>query len=152
YNIPDMDIVMVDLYPFEKTVASGASEEEIIEKIDIGGVALIRAAAKNYKDVFCVSSKADYTELLELSEAGKGRFSTADNRRCATRAFHVSAHYDTAIRNYFEGEKEEFDIHFSKAKALRYGENPHQKAKFYGDLDVLFEQLHGKALSYNNLQ
>ncbi len=152
YNIPEMDIVIVDLYPFEKTVASGASEEEIIEKIDIGGVSLIRAAAKNYKDVFCVPSKADYTEFLELLKAGKGTFSTADKRRFATRAFQVSAHYDTAIRNYFEGEKEEFDIHFSKAKTLRYGENPHQKAKFYGDLDALFEQLHGKALSYNNLQ
>lgn len=152
YGIPELDIVIVDLYPFEKTVASGASEEEIIEKIDIGGVSLIRAAAKNYKDVFCVSSKADYPEFLELLEAGEGAFDMADKKRFAAKAFQVSSRYDTAIRNYFEGGDDQFNLHFSERKELRYGENPHQKAEFYGDLEALFEQLHGKTLSYNNLQ
>ena len=152
YKIPAIDIVIVDLYPFEDTVASGASEAGIIEKIDIGGVSLIRAAAKNYKDVFCVSSKADYAEFLELLTAGKGEFSLEDKRRFATKAFQISSYYDTAIRNYFEADTDNFDLNYAGSKSLRYGENPHQKAKFYGDLEAVFEQLHGKELSYNNLQ
>lgn len=152
YEIPDIDVVIVDLYPFEETVASGAKEVDIIEKIDIGGVSLIRAAAKNYKDVFCVSSKRDYAEFLDLLNRDKGKFSLEDKRRFATKAFQISAHYDTAIRNYFEAGTDRFTLSYVESKTLRYGENPHQKAKFYGDLASVFDQLHGKELSYNNLQ
>lgn len=150
YEIPNLDVVIVDLYPFEKTVASGASEEDIIEKIDIGGISLIRAAAKNYKDVMCVSSQEDYIEFLELLTKNEGEFSLVDRKRFAAKAFNVSSHYDTAIFNYFNEEEEAFKLSLTAGKKLRYGENPHQKGEFYGDFDEVFEQLHGKELSYNN--
>ncbi len=151
YAIPQLDIVIVDLYPFEKTVASGASEQEIIEKIDIGGISLIRAAAKNYKDVMCVSSQEDYAEFLQLLNAGKGEFKHEDRKRFAAKAFNISSHYDTAIFNYFQEEEAVFKMDIAQSKALRYGENPHQKGRFYGDFDAVFDKIHGKALSYNNL-
>ncbi|MEO1010243.1 MAG: bifunctional phosphoribosylaminoimidazolecarboxamide formyltransferase/IMP cyclohydrolase [Bacteroidota bacterium] len=153
YEIPQLDIVIVDLYPFEKTVANGASEQDIIEKIDIGGISLIRAAAKNYKDVLCVSSMTDYPELLELLSKGDGKTTLADRKRFATKAFNVSSHYDTAIFNYFNKDREEVTLKISetRGKELRYGENPHQKGFFFGDFEAMFTKLHGKELSYNNL-
>ncbi|QYA25297.1 bifunctional phosphoribosylaminoimidazolecarboxamide formyltransferase/IMP cyclohydrolase [Gramella sp. MT6] len=153
YEIPQIDIVIVDLYPFEKTVASGASEQDIIEKIDIGGISLIRAAAKNFKDVTCVSSVDDYQEFLDLLNAKNGETSIADRKRFATKAFNISSHYDSAIFNYFntEGEVNSFKQSELKGKELRYGENPHQKGTFFGDFDAIFDKLHGKELSYNNL-
>ncbi|MGV8813408.1 MAG: bifunctional phosphoribosylaminoimidazolecarboxamide formyltransferase/IMP cyclohydrolase [Gelidibacter sp.] len=153
FSIPQIDLVVVDLYPFEKTVASDSSHEDIIEKIDIGGISLIRAAAKNYADVFCVSSVDDYAEFLELLIAKKGETSDADRKRFAGKAFNVSSHYDTAIFNYFNKENVETVLKISETngKELRYGENPHQKGYFFGDFDAMFDQLHGKELSYNNL-
>ncbi|SDS51441.1 bifunctional phosphoribosylaminoimidazolecarboxamide formyltransferase/IMP cyclohydrolase [Gramella sp. MAR_2010_147] len=153
YEIPQLDIVIVDLYPFEKTVASGAAEQDIIEKIDIGGISLIRAAAKNFKDVTCVSSVDDYHEFLELLNEKNGETSRADRKRFATKAFNISSHYDSAIFNYFNEENEvnSFKQSELKGKELRYGENPHQKGTFYGDFDNIFDKLHGKELSYNNL-
>ncbi|MEM9141880.1 MAG: bifunctional phosphoribosylaminoimidazolecarboxamide formyltransferase/IMP cyclohydrolase [Bacteroidota bacterium] len=153
YAIPPLDIVIVDLYPFEKTVASGASEQDIIEKIDIGGISLIRAAAKNYKDVLCVSSITDYTEFLKLLSEGKGNTTLADRKRFATKAFGISSHYDTAIFNYFNQDGKEIALKLSevRGKALRYGENPHQQGFFFGEFEAMFTQLHGKELSYNNL-
>jgi len=153
YEIPQLDIVIVDLYPFEKTVASGASEQDIIEKIDIGGISLIRAAAKNFKDTLCVSSVADYAEVLELISNGNGTTTLADRRRFATKAFNISSHYDTAIFNYFNANHEEAALKISEPQGmvLRYGENPHQRGYFFGDFDAMFDKLHGKALSYNNL-
>ena len=152
YEIPQLDIVIVDLYPFEKTVASGASEADIIEKIDIGGISLIRAAAKNYKDVLCVSSVDDYSEFLELISSNEGATSLEDRKKFAGKAFQVSSHYDTAIFNFFNAEDNTtFKQSFSKGKELRYGENPHQKGTFFGDFEAIFDQLHGKELSYNNL-
>ena len=153
YEIPQLDIVIVDLYPFEKTVVSGASEEEIIEKIDIGGISLIRAAAKNYKDVFCVSSMEDYPEFLELISTENGGTTLEDRKRFAGKAFNVSSHYDTAIFNYFNKEHGEAVLKISETKGqlLRYGENPHQKGFFFGDFEAMFTKLHGKELSYNNL-
>ncbi|SFR39408.1 phosphoribosylaminoimidazolecarboxamide formyltransferase / IMP cyclohydrolase [Robiginitalea myxolifaciens] len=153
YDIPELDIVIVDLYPFEKTVAEGASEQDIIEKIDIGGISLIRAAAKNYKDVLCVSSMEDYQPLLELLDTKAGESDLEDRQAFATRSFAVSSHYDAAIFNYFnrEGGESKLRLSESQGRTLRYGENPHQQGVFYGDFDALFDQLHGKALSYNNL-
>ena len=153
YDIPQIDVVIVDLYPFEKTVASGASNQDIIEKIDIGGISLIRAAAKNYADVICVSSVNDYAEFLELISANNGIISEADRKRFAAKAFNVSSHYDTAIFNYFNQEGNETVLKISEpnANVLRYGENPHQKGFFFGDFDAIFDKLHGKELSYNNL-
>ena len=153
YEIPEIDLVIVDLYPFEKTVASNAPEEDIIEKIDIGGISLIRATAKNFKDVVIVPSIDHYEEFYNLLNANEGTFSLADKRRFATYAFDVSSHYDTAIFNYFNKEENlsSFKCSFSNGNALRYGENPHQKGYFYGDLDKAFEQLNGKEISYNNL-
>ncbi len=153
FDIPQLDIVIVDLYPFEKTVASGASEQDIIEKIDIGGISLIRAAAKNYKDVLCVSSMEDYAEVLELISEGNGSTSLEDRRRFATKSFNISSNYDSAIFNYFNADHEEAALKISetKGKVLRYGENPHQKGFFFGDFDAMFNKLHGKELSYNNL-
>ena len=153
YEIPQLDIVIVDLYPFEKTVASGASEEDIIEKIDIGGISLIRAAAKNFKDVLCVSSMKDYEEFLQLISANNGDISLEDRKRFAGKAFQESSHYDTAIFNYFNqnGEESVYKQSITQGKQLRYGENPHQKGYFFGDFDALFDKLHGKELSYNNL-
>lgn len=153
YEIPEIDIVIVDLYPFEKTVESGAGEQDIIEKIDIGGISLIRAAAKNYKDVWCVASRDQYGSFLEMLEAKEGASSMEDRRLFAAHAFEVSSHYDTAIFNYFNraGSIETLKVSDSDGQVLRYGENPHQKGIFYGNLDGLFDKLHGKALSYNNL-
>lgn len=153
YKIPPIDLVIVDLYPFEETVAQGGSENEIIEKIDIGGISLIRAAAKNFKDVLIVSSREQYNETLELLQAHKGETTLADRKRFAAMSFDVTSHYDTAIFNYFNSEEEigSFKASIPKGKTLRYGENPHQKAVYYGNLDELFEKLSGKELSFNNL-
>ncbi|WP_437398242.1 bifunctional phosphoribosylaminoimidazolecarboxamide formyltransferase/IMP cyclohydrolase [Flagellimonas lutimaris] len=153
FDIPQLDIVIVDLYPFEKTVASGASEQDIIEKIDIGGISLIRAAAKNFKDVLCVSSMEDYEDFLNVISEGDGTTTLEDRKRFATKAFNISSHYDTAIFNYFNKEKEETVLKISETRGqvLRYGENPHQKGFFFGDFDAMFSKLHGKELSYNNL-
>ncbi|HEY5689660.1 MAG TPA: bifunctional phosphoribosylaminoimidazolecarboxamide formyltransferase/IMP cyclohydrolase [Yeosuana sp.] len=153
FEIPQIDAVIVDLYPFEKTVASGASEQDIIEKIDIGGISLIRAAAKNYADVVCIASMEDYTEFLALITEKNGMLSENDRKRFATKAFNVSSHYDSAIFNYFNKNHEEAVLKISEThgKVLRYGENPHQKGFFFGDFDALFTKLNGKELSYNNL-
>ncbi|MBL7559212.1 bifunctional phosphoribosylaminoimidazolecarboxamide formyltransferase/IMP cyclohydrolase [Olleya sp. YSTF-M6] len=153
FDIPQIDVVIVDLYPFEKTVASGASNQDIIEKIDIGGISLIRAAAKNYADVICVSSVDDYAEFLELITDKKGDLSEADRKRFAAKAFNVSSHYDSAIFNYFNTTENlaSFKLSETKGQVLRYGENPHQKGFFFGNFDELFTKLHGKELSYNNL-
>ncbi|SFW72644.1 phosphoribosylaminoimidazolecarboxamide formyltransferase / IMP cyclohydrolase [Sinomicrobium oceani] len=151
YEIPQIDIVIVDLYPFEKTVASGASEQDIIEKIDIGGISLIRAAAKNFKDVLCVASMEDYADFLNVISEGNGNTTIADRKRFAAKAFNVSSHYDTAIFNYFNEEELVFKASETKGQELRYGENPHQKGYFFGDLEAMFDKLHGKELSYNNL-
>ena len=157
YNIPQIDLVIVDLYPFEQTVASGASSEDIIEKIDIGGISLIRAAAKNYRDVICVASMEQYPELLELLQNQKEGSTEAQRARFARKAFAVSSHYDTAIHGYFQElddsstRMENLKLSVDKVMSLRYGENPHQQGIFAGDFEALFEQLHGKALSYNNL-
>jgi len=153
YEIPQIDIVIVDLYPFEKTVASGASEQDIIEKIDIGGISLIRAAAKNFADVTCVASVEDYNEFLDVISEGNGNISLEDRKRFAAKAFNVSSHYDTSIFNYFNSDKEITSLKISETqgKALRYGENPHQKGFFFGDFEAMFDKLHGKELSYNNL-
>ena len=153
YDIPEIDLVIVDLYPFEDTVASMAPEQEIIEKIDIGGISLIRAAAKNFKDVLIVPSQNQYSELLELLKTKKGVSDIADRKRFAAHAFNVSSHYDTHIFNYFnETEKiPAFKQSILNSIPLRYGENPHQDGKFFGKFDEMFEQLHGKEISYNNL-
>ena len=153
FKIPQIDLVLVDLYPFEKTVASGANNQEIIEKIDIGGISLIRAAAKNYADVICVSSVEDYSEFLALLESKKGETTEADRQAFAAKAFNVSSHYDSAIFNYFNKNKEITTLKISETQGqtLRYGENPHQKGFFFGNFDDIFTKLHGKELSYNNL-
>ncbi|UII78279.1 bifunctional phosphoribosylaminoimidazolecarboxamide formyltransferase/IMP cyclohydrolase [Flagellimonas sp. CMM7] len=153
FEIPQLDIVIVDLYPFEKTVASGASEQDIIEKIDIGGISLIRAAAKNFKDVLCVSSMEDYGDFLNVISESDGITTLEDRKRFASKAFNVSSHYDTAIFNYFNQNHDEAVLKISeqKGRVLRYGENPHQKGFFFGDFEAMFTKLHGKELSYNNL-
>ncbi|PIB26295.1 bifunctional phosphoribosylaminoimidazolecarboxamide formyltransferase/IMP cyclohydrolase [Maribacter sp. 4G9] len=153
FDIPQLDIVIVDLYPFEKTVASGASEQDIIEKIDIGGISLIRAAAKNYKDVMCVSSMEDYSEFLEIISKNAGETTLEERKKFAAKSFNVSSHYDSAIFNYFNKNHDiaALKVSETKGKVLRYGENPHQKGFFFGDFDAMFSQLHGKELSYNNL-
>lgn len=153
YDIPQLDIVIVDLYPFEKTVASGASEQDIIEKIDIGGISLIRAAAKNYKDVICVSSMEDYAEFLEIISKNEGATTLEDRKKFAAKSFNVSSHYDSAIFNYFNKNHDiaALKVSETQGKVLRYGENPHQIGFFFGDFNAMFSQLHGKELSYNNL-
>jgi len=151
FAIPEIDVVIVDLYPFEKTVASKASEQDIIEKIDIGGISLIRAAAKNYKDVLCISAREQYNDFLKILVAQKGEFTLEQRKIYAAKAFAVSSHYDTAIYNYLNQTETNFRQSFNKVSTLRYGENPHQKGYFYGDLNALFNKLHGKELSYNNL-
>lgn len=153
YNIPQIDLVIVDLYPFEKTVALGATEQEIIEKIDIGGISLIRAAAKNFKDTLCISSMEDYEEVLSIISEGEGSTSVEQRKHFAAKSFNVSSHYDTAIFNYFNSGHEIAALKISETngKVLRYGENPHQKGFFFGDFDSMFDKLHGKELSYNNL-
>ena len=153
YNIPQIDLVIVDLYPFEKTVSSGANEQDIIEKIDIGGISLIRAAAKNYADTICVSSMEDYQEFLEIISEDNGNISLAKRKHFAAKAYNVSSHYDTTIFNYFNSDHNIATLKISErqGKVLRYGENPHQKGFFFGDFESMFDNLHGKELSYNNL-
>lgn len=155
YNIPEIDLVVVDLYPFENTVSSGASHSEIIEKIDIGGISLIRAAAKNFKDVVIVASKEQYQPLVDILEAQGAVTSIEQRRSFACSAFAVSSGYDSAIFNWFAAGTEEntpwLRIAENGRRALRYGENPHQQGAFYGDFDSMFAQLHGKEISYNNI-
>lgn len=152
YNIAEIDLVIVDLYPFEDTVASKAPEQDIIEKIDIGGISLIRAAAKNFKDVLIVSSMSQYDELYNLLSEQKGETTLEQRKIFAREAFNVSSHYDSSIFNYFDDNQgSSFKVDFDKKMDLRYGENPHQKAAFYGDFDASFSVLGGKAISYNNL-
>lgn len=151
YNIPQIDLVIVDLYPFEKTVASGASEADIIEKIDIGGISLIRAAAKNFKDTVIVPSVEEYASFLDFYTQGNGATTIEQRRVLATKAFHVSSHYDTAIFNYFNTDETYFKTSVTNGETLRYGENPHQKGFFFGEFDKMFTKLNGKELSYNNL-
>ena len=158
YAIPAIDLVIVDLYPFEATVASGASKQDIIEKIDIGGISLIRAAAKNFADTVIVASQAQYGLLEGILDTEGARTTIAQRQLFALEAFAVSSGYDSAIHNWFAtqtpleaGKESALRVAVDGAKALRYGENPHQQACFYGDFDAMFEQLHGKDISYNNL-
>lgn len=151
YEIPQIDLVIVDLYPFEKTVASGASEADIIEKIDIGGISLIRAAAKNFKDTVIVASVNEYALFLDMITNGNGATTLEERRLLATKAFHVSSHYDGAIFNYFNTDETVYKASVANGQILRYGENPHQKGYFFGDFDAMFTKVHGKELSYNNL-
>lgn len=153
YHIPPIDLVIVDLYPFEETVSKGGSEEEIIEKIDIGGISLIRGAAKNFNDVLIVASRNQYAELEQLLTSKKCSSELSDRKHFAAMAFDVTSHYDSAIFSYFnqEGTFPSFKKSIQVGRTLRYGENPHQQGKFFGNLDDIFEQLHGKELSYNNL-
>lgn len=153
YEIPELDLVIVDLYPFVDTVASTNDEQAIIEKIDIGGISLIRAAAKNFKDVVIVPSMDQYGKVLAMLEQGNGTTTLTDRKELALEAFKVSSHYDSAISAYFNRDFNQEFIRLSESKStgLRYGENPHQKASFHGDLDAMFDKLNGKELSYNNL-
>ncbi len=153
YEIPEIDLVIVDLYPFEATVASGAPEQDIIEKIDIGGISLIRAAAKNFKDVVIVPAVNHYNEFLNIYTEQDGCTTLEQRRHFAACAFNVSSHYDTAIFNYFNQEENipAFKQSSTQANVLRYGENPHQKGVYYGDLEGCFTKLNGKEISYNNL-
>ena len=154
YGLPAMDLVIVDLYPFEDTVASGADEAAIIEKIDIGGIALIRAAAKNHRDVVIVADRSDYGALTAVLRDADGTTDIDTRKGFATRAFRTSSHYDTRIHAWMAGEASAIDhlnISERTSRSLRYGENPHQAGRFFGDLDALFQQIHGKELSYNNL-
>lgn len=152
YKIPSLDLVIVDLYPFEETVASTTDEKAIIEKIDIGGPSMIRAAAKNYKDVTVIAAKKDYAYLENILQTQKGQITLEQRKELASKAFATVAHYDVAIANYFDPHgAEQFLASVNVPKAMRYGENPHQAATFYGNLEELFTQLHGKELSYNNI-
>jgi len=153
YAIPEIDLVIVDLYPFEETVKKSNDNDEIIEKIDIGGISLIRAAAKNYKDCLVVSSQNQYDAFEKLLDKKGITTSLEDRKQYAMEAFRVSAHYDHCISNYFSSATDQvgLEIRFAEGQALRYGENPHQKAVFFGKMNQAFEQLHGKAISYNNL-
>ena len=151
FNIPQIDLVIVDLYPFQKTVDSGANHRDIVEKIDIGGISLIRAAAKNYNDVLCISSVEDYKEFNELISKNNCSFSYEDRKRFAAKSYNISSHYDCAIFNYFNDEENVLKLSEIKGKKLRYGENPHQKGFFFGKFEDIFEKLNGKELSYNNL-
>ena len=153
YEIPEIDLVIVDLYPFEQTVASGAADDDIIEKIDIGGISLIRAAAKNFQDVVIVSSRDQYADLLAVLQEKGCATELNDRRLFAAKAFDVTSHYDSAIFSWFNKDESitSFKQGFQNGEVLRYGENPHQRGVFYGDLDKLFTKLNGKELSYNNL-
>ena len=154
YDIPELDLVVVDLYPFEDTVKETNDESTIIEKIDIGGISLIRAAAKNFKDVVTIASKDQYADLFKILDVQGGESSHEDRKRLALKAFQVSSHYDTAIFNYFNqdaGDEAHLKVSIQDRQELRYGENPHQNASFYGKLEDELEKLSGKALSYNNL-
>lgn len=152
YDIPEIDLVIVDLYPFEETVNSGADEQAIIEKIDIGGISLIRAAAKNFRDVLVVSSRFQYKALLDLLEQKSGETDIQDRRQYAVQAFGISSHYDTQIFSYFDKDDlNEYKLSMAPGKKLRYGENPHQQGYFFGRFEEMFDQIHGKEISYNNL-
>ena len=153
HDIPNIDLVIVDLYPFEETVSKGASEADIIEKIDIGGISLIRAAAKNFNDVVIVSSRNDYSSLVNLLNEKNGFSDIKDRKHFAAKAFAMSSHYDSAIFNYFNTTEQlpVLKASLNNGSTLRYGENPHQKGVFYGNLDAIFDKLNGKELSYNNL-
>lgn len=151
YEIPNLDLVVVDLYPFEETVKSGGTDAEIIEKIDIGGVSLIRAAAKNFNDTVVIADKSDYATLLDLLNTQDGTTTLEQRKQYAGKAFHITSHYDTKIHQYFNPESPYLKISTGEGLVLRYGENPHQKGVFYGNMDELFEKLNGKELSYNNL-
>ena len=150
YEIPQIDLVIVDLYPFEETISSGVSEDEIIEKIDIGGISLIRAAAKNYKDVLCLSDK-DYKDFLEILVNSANSPDLEDRKKYSAKAFQTSSHYDTAIFNYFNNNEDALKVSIKESKTLRYGENPHQKGRSFGPLSDILDQIHGKEVSYNNL-
>ena len=153
YDIPEIDLVIVDLYPFEDTVKSGAEDADIIEKIDIGGISLIRAGAKNFNDSVIVASKDQYKPLLDILNE-RGAETTLEERRWfAKEAFAVSSYYDSCIYNWFASgdDEDHFRLALDGHKAMRYGENPHQKGVFHGDLDAMFDQVHGKEISYNNL-
>jgi phosphoribosylaminoimidazolecarboxamide formyltransferase/IMP cyclohydrolase len=152
YEIPEIDLVIVDLYPFEETLKSRAADSTIIEKIDIGGISLIRAAAKNFQDVLVISGRDQYGELYELLSKKRGSTNLEDRRKFAGKAFQVSSHYDTAIFSYFDKQElSAFKQSLSPGKKLRYGENPHQEGFFFGNFEEMFDQLHGKEISYNNL-
>jgi phosphoribosylaminoimidazolecarboxamide formyltransferase/IMP cyclohydrolase len=151
YEIPAFDLVIVDLYPFEKTIAGNSTESEIIEKIDIGGIALIRAAAKNFNDVLCISNKKDYTNFMNIYMSSNGAPSLENRKEFAVKAFHTSSHYDTTIFNHFNEKENLLKLSINDSKVLRYGENPHQESVFYGPLSKLVEHVHGKEISYNNL-
>lgn len=155
YDIPEIDLVVVDLYPFEQTVATTKDQEAIIEKIDIGGIALIRGAAKNFGDVVVIPSQEEYSDLEDILTQKNGTTTLADRQRLARKAFKVSSNYDTAIFNYFntleQEEKPAFKQSIHLGKTLRYGENPHQQGIFFGEMDAMFEKIGGKELSFNNL-
>ena len=152
-GIAPIDMVIVDLYPFRKTLESGADHSEIIEKIDIGGISLIRAAAKNFNDVLIVSSMDQYSEILQILKENNCSTALSDRKRFATYAFRVSSHYDSGIYGYFTNDEvsEGFAKSYTEGMPLRYGENPHQKGTFFGPFEGMFDQLHGKTISYNNL-
>ncbi len=150
YTIPTIDLVIVDLYPFEETVSKSNDEAEIIEKIDIGGVSLIRAAAKNYQDVLIIASKEDYNSCLEILNNQNGTTDLEQRKSFAKKAFEITSHYDTAISGYFNNNAN-FAVQYAPKTPMRYGENPHQQAAFYGSLTAVFDKLHGKEISYNNL-
>lgn len=151
FDIPQIDLVIVDLYPFEKTVASGAAEADIIEKIDIGGISLIRAAAKNFKDTVIVASVEEYSLFLDTYTNNNGGTTLEERKLFATKAFHTSSHYDSAIFGYFNTDDTIYKQSIANGQVLRYGENPHQKGFFFGEFDKMFTKVHGKELSYNNL-
>ncbi len=153
YEIPSIDLVVVDLYPFEATVETGGTDAEIIEKIDIGGISLIRAAAKNFNDVVIIPGVKHYATLQHILDEGNGLTTLTERKELAAAAFEISSHYDSAIYRYFANEADAPALKISAADSvgLRYGENPHQKARFYGNLNEVFDFLHGKELSYNNL-
>lgn len=151
FDIPQIDLVIVDLYPFEKSVASKAPESDVVENIDIGGISLIRASAKNFKDTFTVPSMNQYEAFLEIYTKNDGSTSLLERKKFAAKSFDISSHYDTAIFNYFNQEETVFKVSENISKTLRYGENPHQKGYFFGNLELMFDKLHGKELSYNNL-
>lgn len=152
FEIPAFDLIIVDLYPFEETVSNGADHQSIIEKIDIGGISLIRAAAKNFRDTLIISSRDQYSKLVDLLSSQKGETSIDQRESYAKDAFNMSSHYDSAIYNWFAGDQPDaLKQSYTNGKTLRYGENPHQAGTFFGNLDDMLEQLHGKELSYNNL-
>ncbi|MBK5285350.1 MAG: bifunctional phosphoribosylaminoimidazolecarboxamide formyltransferase/IMP cyclohydrolase, partial [Bacteroidia bacterium] len=153
YNIPAIDLVIVDLYPFDETLSSGASNEDVIEKIDIGGISLIRAAAKNFSDVLIIPSKEHYGFLLDVLQSQNAETTEAERKQMAAHAFNVSSHYDTAIFNFFNSDNQISAFKKSNlvSRKLRYGENPHQQGIFFGEFEKMFEQLQGKEISYNNL-